>query len=67
MTNVIGMSGRPPLQLLGINKSNQVEPALQLRFNRAPSDEESLLIEEFLEMMINQSGVLNARLDQCSD
>ncbi|WP_162933370.1 hypothetical protein [Sulfitobacter mediterraneus] len=67
MANVISMSGRPPLQLQGVKRNTRAEPALQLRFNREPSDEEKRLIEEFLDMMVNQSGVLNTRLDQCSD
>ncbi|MBM1558387.1 hypothetical protein JQV19_19220 [Sulfitobacter mediterraneus] len=67
MADVVSMSGRPPLRLQDIKKSTRAELALQLRFNREPSDEERRLIEEFLDMMVNQSGVLNRRLDQNSN
>ena len=59
MTNVINMSGLEPLRFQRIKKMDQVGLALGLEFNRALSDEEISLIEEFLEMMVNQSGVLN--------
>ena len=59
MTNVLSMSGLEPLRFQSIKKMDQVGLALGLEFNRALSDKEISLIEEFLVMMVNQSGVLN--------
>lgn len=58
MAKVIELPSQGPLRKRGLGRVEADPRALEISFNREPTIEELRMIDEFLEMMVNQSGVM---------
>lgn len=60
MADVIDIPQREPLRKRGLGRVLGDERALEINFNRKPTDEELRMIDDWLYMMVNQSGVMES-------
>ena len=58
MADVVQLPRLEPLRKRGLGRVANDPRALEINFNREPTDEELRMIDDWLYMMINQSGVM---------
>lgn len=61
MADIVQMPMQEPLRKRGVGRVAGDQRALEINFNREPTDEELRMIDDFLDMMVNQSGVMENR------